>query len=166
MLYSRELLEKLDKFTAAPWSGVVYRFMLGEYPPDRENTRGARWNPVGVAAIYTSLSRDVALAEGERLIAVQGTPPTAKRNIYTIELTLRSVMNLANKADLTILGLTDAELAGDDHAACQLVGGATEWLGHDGVLVPSVRATGTNLVVFPTRGKPEQRFKIVDREIL
>lgn len=165
MLYNRELLEKLDKFTAAPWQGAVYRFTLGEYPPDRENTRGARWNPVDVATIYTSLSRDVVLAEGERLIAVQGIPPTAKRNVYTIEVKLYSVMNLADKQDLTVLGLTDADVAGDDHFRCQLVGGAVEWLGHDGLLVPSARTTGTNLVIFPSKRKPDHKFEIIDREI-
>ena len=166
MLYSHELLEQLDRFTAAAWYGVVYRFTLGDFPPDRENTRGARWNPKDVAAIYTSRSRDVVLAEGERLIAVQGRPPTAKRNIYTIDVALGSVIDLASERDLISLGLSDTDLAGDDHAACQLVGGAVEWLWHDGLLVPSVRATGTNLVIFPSKQRAGYQFNIVDRKIL
>jgi RES domain-containing protein len=63
--YPPELLDRLQALTPAPWSGQVFRHMFGSYPPDAENTRGARWNPPGVAAIYTSLTREGALAEAE-----------------------------------------------------------------------------------------------------
>jgi hypothetical protein len=45
----------LASLQSSPWSGKVYRVMLNDYPPDRENTQGARWNPPDVAAIYTCL---------------------------------------------------------------------------------------------------------------
>jgi RES domain-containing protein len=48
--------------------------MFGDYPPDAENILGARWNPPGVAAIYTSLTREGALAEAEHQIAIQPHP--------------------------------------------------------------------------------------------
>ena len=35
------------------------------------NTRGARWNPPGLAAIYTSEERDTAIAEGQHAIDMQ-----------------------------------------------------------------------------------------------
>jgi RES domain-containing protein len=76
------------------------------------------------------------------------------------------VIDLTGKRDLTNLGLSNTDLAGDDHAACQLFGGAVEWLGHDGLLVPSARATGTNLVIFPNKQQAGYQFNIVDREIL
>jgi RES domain-containing protein len=62
--------------------------MFGDYPPDAENTRGARWNPPGVAAIYTSLARDGALAEAEYQIAVQPIRPRARRTHSTLIETL------------------------------------------------------------------------------
>lgn len=74
MLYPPELLDRLQAITPAPWAGQAFRHMFGDYPPDAENTRGARWNPPGVAAIYTSLARDGALAEAEHQIAVQPIP--------------------------------------------------------------------------------------------
>ena len=70
MIYDRELLEKLDELRASPWRGEVFRHMFGDYPPERENQRGARWNPPETPAIYTSLRRDVALAEADFLISV------------------------------------------------------------------------------------------------
>jgi RES domain-containing protein len=93
-------------------------------------------------------------------------PSTGKRNSYTIEVALGSVIDLTGERDLMNLGLSDTDLAGDDHAACQLFSGAVEWLGHDGLLVPSARATGTNLVIFPNKQQAGYQFNIVDRKIL
>ena len=59
MVYPPELLDRLQAITPTPWSGQAFRHMFGDYPPDAENTRGARWNPQGVAAIYTSLTRSL-----------------------------------------------------------------------------------------------------------
>jgi RES domain-containing protein len=80
VVYPPELLDRLQAITPTPWSGQAFRHMFGDYPPDAENTRGARWNPQGVAAIYTSLTRDGALAEAEHQIAVQPIPPRARRD--------------------------------------------------------------------------------------
>jgi hypothetical protein len=51
----------------------------------REHPRRAL-EPSGVAAIYTSLAREGALAEAAHQIAMQPIPPRARRTIYTLEL--------------------------------------------------------------------------------
>jgi RES domain-containing protein len=93
--------------------------MFGYYPPDAENTRGARWNPAGVAAIYTSLARQGALAEAEHQISVQPIPPRTRRTIYTLELSLTSVLDLTDTELLQDLGIGPAELTADNMAACR-----------------------------------------------
>jgi RES domain-containing protein len=45
------------------------------------------------------------------------------------------------------VGLTASDLVADDFAACQGVGGAVAWMGYDGLLVPSARADGGNIVI-------------------
>jgi len=45
----------------AAWSGRIYRVMLNDYPPDRENIQGARWN-----------LPDVARFEGKNLVIYPG----------------------------------------------------------------------------------------------
>jgi hypothetical protein len=119
VLYPPELLDRLQAITPAPWAGQAFRHMFGDYPPDAENTRGARWNPPGVAAIYTSLARDGALAEAEHQIAVQPIPPRARRTIYTLELTLAGVLDLTDADLLQSLGVGPVELAADDMTACR-----------------------------------------------
>src|SRR5436190_17958259 len=62
--------------------------MFGAHPPDQENTRGARWNPPNVAAIYLSCQRYGAIAEGDHAIAAQPLRPWARRFLYAVELSL------------------------------------------------------------------------------
>jgi RES domain-containing protein len=164
VIYPPELLDRLQTVTPAPWAGRAFRHMFGNYPPDAENTRGARWNPPGVAAIYTSLARDGALAEAEHQIAAQPIPPRARRTIYTLELTLAGVLDLADADLLQSLGVGPAELAADDMTACRRLGGAADWLMHDGLLLPSARSTNTNLVIFPANRARDARFEILNAE--
>ncbi len=39
-------------------------------------------------------------------------------------------------------------------------------MGHDGLLIPSARAQGTNLVIFPNRRDPAEELEIVDTELI
>src|ERR1041385_1337531 len=114
--------------------------MFGEYPPERENQRGARWNPPETPAIYASLTRDVALAEANFQISLQNPRPTTRRTVYRISVALASVIDLSDRVRLANLGISEGELTSLDHRVCQSVGGAIEWLGNDGLLVPSARA--------------------------
>ncbi|MGC2372888.1 MAG: RES family NAD+ phosphorylase [Solirubrobacteraceae bacterium] len=164
MVYPPELLDRLQAITPAPWSGRAFRHMFADYPPDAENTRGARWNPAGVAAIYTSLARAGALAEAAHQIAMQPIPPRGRRTLYTLELSLASVLDLANNELLQDLGIGPTELTANDMVACRQLGGAAHWLERDGLLLPSARSPSTNLVIFPAKRPTEARFEIISAE--
>jgi RES domain-containing protein len=75
------LLELLARLEHSAWSGTVWRHTLADYPADAPNTRGARWNPGGVEALYTSLDRPTAVAEGDYLIQSQPVLLHAKRRV-------------------------------------------------------------------------------------
>jgi RES domain-containing protein len=140
--------------------------MFADYPPFTINTRGARWNPPGVGAIYTSLERESAIAEAEYRISLEPFRPRAKRTLYELRIELESALDLTSKELLVAVGVTDEELGALDFTACQLVGGAVAWLEHDGLLVPSARHGGVNLVIFPTAQDPERDWAIVNTEVL
>lgn len=162
MIYDREFLDKLDQLRAGRWRGEVFRHMFGDYPPERENQRGARWNPPETPAIYTSLTRNVALAEANFQISLQPIRPTARRTIYRIRVVLGSIIDLSDRSRLVALGISEDDLASLDLDVCQRVGGAIEWLGNDGLLVPSARADGVNLVIFPNQQKADYEFRVLD----
>jgi RES domain-containing protein len=152
------LLNALEAAPSGSLEVAAWRHAFGKHPPDQENTRGARWNPPGVAAIYLSLERDGAIAEGDHAVAIQPLRPRAPRFLYEISVTLGNVVDLGRPDVLANVGLSEADVADDDLTACQEVGGAAEWLGHDGVVVPSARSAAHNLVIFPSQRTAEANF--------
>jgi RES domain-containing protein len=161
-----QLLKVLDELESRVWEGPVWRHMFAENPPTKANELGARWNPPGVPAIYTSLDRATALAEGDHAVAVQPLRPTVARVVYTLRIRLEKVLDLSSGPILLDLGIGVRELSEVDHVPCQRIGGAAEWLEHDGLLVPSARNQGINLVIFPRRQGPSSEFEIIDNEIV
>ena len=162
MVHDPDLLDRLEAVGAAPFAGEVWRHMFAGLDPARPNTRGARWDPPGVAAIYTSLEQATVLAGAEHVIAMQPVRPRAARHVHHIAIELRAVADLTGAGLLAEMGVDPAALASPDHGSCQRVGGAAYWLDFDGVLVPSARAPGTNLVVFTDRQAVDARFEVLE----
>jgi RES domain-containing protein len=162
--YPRALLEQLGELRSNTWSGRVFRWTFEGTPPDRANTRGARWNPPGVAALYACFSQRGVLAESNYLIAAQGIPPTRARQVHTFELSLSSVLEITDRALLERLGIDGAALAAVDQSKCQLVGGAVERLCHDGLIVPSARSPDNNLVIFVNRRPLDAALDLIGTE--
>jgi RES domain-containing protein len=160
----------LARLVPAPWSGTVYRVMLSDFPPDRQNTRGARWNPRELAAIYTCFDSDTCIKEVEYGLASQPlrVKSTLQKTLYEIQLTLASVVDLASvKNELDAAGITEADLLADDMQVSQEVGRIVTWLGFDGLRAPSARSRGTNLVIYPSRTIPESfGFEVVGSKTL
>ncbi len=167
MRYNEKLLELLARLTPKEWEGEVFRHMFASYPPERENTSGARWNLPEVPAIYTSLEKDVVLAEAEHQIAMQPIRPKAKRTVYKIAVRLSSVLNISDPGTLDLLSIDANALKGPDLRACQMVGSCVERLGHDGLIVPSARANGLNLVIYPNKQvEGVYRFDVLEKEVI
>jgi RES domain-containing protein len=165
--FDRDLLQALARISPSRWQGTVFRHMFANFPPERENTLGARWNPPEVPAIYTSLSRDGVLAEVEYQLSLEPLRPPARRTLYEIGVTLSSVLDISSPHVLSTLGLSHSDLAMTDHAKCQMIGGAVEYLEHDGLLVPSARVSkATNLVIYPNKQTEDYEFRVTAQEIL
>lgn len=166
MIYPPDMLDILQSAAVSAWSGTVYRHMFGPNEPAHANTHGARWNDSGLAAIYASCERETALAEAEYYISLQPLRPKAKRTLYTIRVSLKNVIDLSAPDVLPALGITDAVLAGPDHGPCRTIGGAVNWLGHDGLLVPSARRRGgTNLVIYQ-QDPSATEFDVINSEVI
>jgi|SRR6185437_3595720 len=151
------------------WEGKAFRVMLNDYPPDRENTFGARWNPPDLAAIYCCLDPAVCMAEVEYGLARQPRPVKAdlRRTIYRIDLAVGAVMDLsAIRPKLEAIGIGASELFADDMKVSQEIGRLATWLGCDGLIVPSARKTGHNMVVYPGRTGDSYRFDVIDQTLL
>lgn len=81
-VYQPELLDLLASFPSRPYEGQAWRITFDGQPLTRANTRGARWNPRDVRALYTSLAVECARAEFQHVLGLQPTRPTKSRVQY------------------------------------------------------------------------------------
>lgn len=167
MIYDSDLVDLLGDLKPAPWAGSVFRHMFGDHPPDKENTLGARWNPPGVPAIYASLEFETAKAEADYRIALQPLRPSATRRIHVIQVRLENVIDLRDWSALTTLGVDQGSFESIEPGRCKEVGGAAAELLHvDGLLVPSARHGGANLVIYPTNQAPSYEFHVLTHHVI
>lgn len=164
MNHDPEIIRKVEGLPISEWTGIVYRHTFGALKPERENTRGARWNPPETRAIYACLARETAIAEGDYYMTLQPVRPSATRRLHKISVRLGRVIDLSSWDALKTFGINKTTFAELDFAPTQSVGGVAEWLGCDGLLVPSARCTGTNLVIFPRQAVITDFFDPVESE--
>jgi len=161
-----EIAEILADLPSGPWEGIAYRHMFANFPPDRENTRGARWNPPEVPAIYCSLGYDIVIAEAEYRLSLETVPPKVKRTIYKIRVRLERALDIRSPQTLSRLGLGRSALSQIKHEECSRIGGIVARQHHDGLLVPSARIKGDNLVIFPNSQTKSFLFEVVEATVL
>jgi RES domain-containing protein len=165
VVVDEDLLERLERLSTKPFEGEVYRQTFGSTPPERANTRGARWNPPDVAALYTSLDRDTVIAEGEHILSSQPVRPRVRQEMHRIRIRLQKVLDLRSPVLLAGLGVDGETLRSDDHWACRKVGEAVSHLGYDAILVPSARSAGANLVIYATNAR-DGDFEVIESELI
>ncbi|WGJ88047.1 RES family NAD+ phosphorylase [Gordonia sp. SMJS1] len=147
-IHDPSLLDAIEQLGSESLTNVtLWRHMFNDNPPELSNTRGARWNPPGLAAIYTSSERDTAVAEGQHAIDSQPLRPRARRFVYELRASASKALRIT-PADFDALGLTQQDLDGADFSGCQRIGEHAAFLGFDALIVPSARSDGTNVVIF------------------
>jgi RES domain-containing protein len=159
-----DLLDALDAHEGVAFEGDVWRIvregrdvLLG-YPSK------ARWDPGGFDVIYTALQREGALAEVYFHLSGQPVFPSQVKSILSrISVSTRRTLKLADLAAVKALGVLSEHYAGLDYVRTQEIGDAANFLGFDGILAPSARWKGQNLILFTNRFDPDD-LVIVEQE--
>jgi RES domain-containing protein len=163
-IHDPDLLDAIEHLGSESLDGVtVWRHMFNDNPPELSNTRGARWNPAGFAAIYTSQDRDTAIAEGQHAIDMQPLRPRARRYVYELRVSAAKVLGI-HDSDFPALGLDPLDLSSSDFTACQRVGAHAAFLGYDAIVVPSARKDGSNIVIFVNERAADGVFEHISRD--
>lgn len=97
---------------------------------------------------------------------MQPVRPRAKRTLHRLKVSFSNILDLSSELTLKRLGISKAEIASLDFTACQQVGGAAAHLGHDGILVPSARHGGLNLVVFVANSTADSAIQATESELI
>ena len=162
--FDPSLLDAIEQ-SVGEWSGTAYRQVFEGTDVLRANIRGGRWNPPEVEAVYCSLHAWTAAAEVDHLIARQPVPIRTPRITHTMSVTLARVADLRDLATLESNSITADMMMGEDLSVPQLVGGAVSWLQCAGMLIPSARDAGDNLVIFVNNMGPADTMDPVSEEV-
>ena len=164
VIHDSDLLDAIEGLGADKLEDLtVWRHMFNDNPPELSNTRGARWNPAGLAAIYTSQERDTAIAEGQHAIDSQPLRPKARRRVYELRLSAQKALRITEDA-LPVLGLDVGDLDSPNFTACQRVAAHAAFLDYAALIVPSARAYGINIVIFVNELAADATFERVGVE--
>lgn len=156
MIHERELLDRLGNYSSISFDGEVFRATRTGLDPLTPSTSGGRWSPrevpgssESVATLYTSLTREGALAELAFHYA-QLTPfPSKPVLLHRLQVTSSRTLRLL-RADLVTLGVIWEHYATLNYDMTQKVGAVVAFLGCDGLIAPSARWPCENLMIFTT----------------
>ena len=138
------------------FSGQVWRVVTDGFDPLRPSRAGGRWDDGSFDVLYTSESRDGALAKSW-FHAAKGQPiipsKVAKR-IYRIKTGLRRVLNLAGDGKLASLGVNMATYGRlnyvqrvEEYPTLQQIGEVAFFYEYQALNVPSARWPAANVVI-------------------
>lgn len=164
MIHDPGLLDRLDALPQELFEGEVFRGTRQNLDPLVGSYNGGRWMRPDVAAVlYTSLTRDGALAEIVFHWSQLNPRPTKPIVLHTLRVVARRALRLI-RADLEALGVLASEYRGVNLPRTQLIGAAVEFIGCDGLIVPSARWSCDNLVIFPDRMGMDAALELVASE--
>ncbi|UIP08185.1 RES family NAD+ phosphorylase [Erythrobacter sp. SDW2] len=139
--------------------------MRSQYDPLRPSRSGGRWDDGSFDVLYTSNSKDGALAESWfHSTAGQPIPPTKglSRELHEIDASLTNVLSLSLD-DLERAGI-DREVYGRlsyvrknaEYPTTQIIGEAAFFFGFEAIIVPNARWPATNTVILTENIRPGQ----------
>lgn len=143
--FDPNLLDALEASEVARVEGTVWRQILDPTSVMRPNQRGGRWNRPGTEALYCSLTPATATAEIDHLVNSQPVPITRQRRTFAIEVRISRVIDLHSETWTRHL---TSPYDPTDVEQCRAIGAAVAWLECGGLIVPSLRHQGDNIVIF------------------
>ena len=177
----RNLIDTLEQLEARPFNGNVWRITRDGRDPTLFFGGGNRWDDGTFDVLYTSLSKEGALAE-MRFHLGRGQPVMPSKihhRLHELEVNIDSVLDLTDADVLSAIGIDRSHFGRlpcldrkDEYEACQKVGEAVHFLGSDdphdpsAILVPNARHSDRNLVLYADYVHPEDVRHVRDYGII
>lgn len=154
----QRLLDALEAVDQAPYAGTVWRSVREGRDPLACWRSGGRWDDGTFDVLYTSETREAAIAERRfHLYQAQPIPPPlVSYRLFELAVSLEAAMRFVDLESLSAAGL-DVAAYGQlsylerprEYPRSQEIAEACAFLGADGLQVPSARAKQSlNLIVF------------------
>jgi RES domain-containing protein len=149
------LLDLIDGHDGISFEGDVWRIVRAERDVLQGYPAGGRWDPGTFDVLYTALAREGALAEIHLHLSRQPVFPSKLRSVlHRLRVRTSRTLKIADLAALEGLGVNREQYQSLAYDRCQEIGDAAQFLGFNGILAPSTRSPGQNLVLFNDRLEP------------
>ena len=145
-----DLLERLEGLAKGAFEGIAYRVVWRDRSAVQgSNVSRGRWNDPDwrFEILNTSLSPDGAAAEFEAFWSLFEQRPNRRASNWKLRLRLKRVVELGFE-ELEQLGVGRAGFGARGYARTQEISAALNYLACDGLIAPSARYEGKNLIVF------------------
>lgn len=157
------LIDALEPRERKAFAGTAWRVVSEGRDPLAGYRSGGRWDDGTFDVLYTSLTRDGAIAEsvfhmrrGQPII-----PSKPAKRLYSITVDLQHVLELGSLQDLRSLNVDTSKYGqlsyaqrATEYPSLQEIGEVAHFLAFEAILIPNARWDCHNLVVFTERCKP------------
>jgi hypothetical protein len=166
MIRDADLLDRIASYPTQTFEGQAFRATRQNLHPLAASTSGGRWMPTGGAGVlYTSLSREGALAEICYHWGQLTPKPSKPATVHTLRVACDRTLRLL-QVDLRELGMTDEDYPSANYQRTQQIGDAVQFLECDGLIAPCARWDCENLILFPDNLGADAMLEVVTSELV
>jgi len=165
-----KLIDQIGELKAVSFSGTVYRLVRdGRDPLTCWHPKG-RWDDGHFDVLYTSLTKDGAIAEVNYHLSQQPfRPDFLTYRLYELSVSEMAILDITDASLLTTLGVdlvawgrSDYVSLKDEYLRTQEIAAIAEFHEHEGLKVPSARSAANNLVILTPKAVEKHVSKIKD----
>jgi hypothetical protein len=169
------LLDALENFQPEAFEEKAWRIVRDGRNPVQCSSVGGRWDDRTFDVLYTSSKADGAIAEMYfHLRRGQPVMPSRVRyRLFELRVTLSSRLRVASLAGLSSIGLHTATYGQlsyaereQEYPRSQEIAEAAQFIGRDGLIVPSARSEWPNIVVFCDPAGPDAVETVKDNGLV
>jgi RES domain-containing protein len=151
--------------------GVFERHASLRAPGLTSSQAGGRWGPPGAfGVLYLGRPRSSVIVEAYRHLVdvIEGMRPelVQPRELYVVEVSVHTVLDLRSPEARAKVGLTDADLESDvsDYDKCWEIARAAHQLSLHGIIAPAATGLGETLALYDEHLTPEELPRLVRQE--
>lgn len=166
-VHDPDLLDVLDALEPVPLDEIVFRVTWAARDPLAGGNGGGPWHPPNdFEALYASLDPDVAIAEIYHHLSRAPVFSTSHVKINTLKAQAKRVVAFDDVESLIPLGVDPEAFRRGENARTREIGSASRFLDSEGLVVPSARRAGSNVVLFPDRLADLEALTVVETQDL
>lgn len=150
-----ELLDALAGHEGIQISAPAWRAIRTGRDPLVGHPSHGRWDPGTFDVLYTSLEREGALAELHFHLSRQPVFPTRTTfSLHQLRVRSENTLRFLDLRELEPLGVEESQYSSILYERTRSIGDAAHFLGFDGIVAPSARWNGLNMVLFTDQVNP------------